>query len=483
MYDSIRLAQNLDGSADAIVESGQESFAGAADCLRQDRERILKDIETRAAGRNIRSVKVKCGETVVTSVPFSVFREEKVQKTYTMAYLYAGSAARQIEAARAASGSLTTISPGFFSIRPDGALHSDAVSLPFIRAMHGEGIKVAPFLSNHWNREAGEKALADPELLADHLARTVRQNRLDGVNIDIENLTEKHRSDYTEFIRLLRTRLPEGSELSVAVAANPEGKSTEWQGSYDYAAFSQHCDHLLLMAYDEHSSGSGEGPVASLDFVERSVCYAVSQVPPEKIVLGIPLYGRVWSGDGRLKGEGISLRETEILLSRYHARPIWQEKDSAPRAEVEITPGRPPILNGRRMTPGHHTIWFEDERSLEAKVRMAARYQLKGTGFWALGQEPQDFWKKYAVWLASAEGAEKKTAEKQKEKRAGRPARVIGHGEVRVRRGGSPRHPVIRSLRCGTRVEILSRTPGGWCRIRVPGGGTGYMNGRYLREI
>lgn len=483
MYDSIRLAENLDGSADAIVSSGQGSLAGAADCLRQERERILKDIETKGAGKNIRAVKVKCGEKVVASVPFSVFREEKEKKRYTMAYLYAGSAARQIEAARAASGCLTAVSPGFFSIRPDGALHSDAVSLPFIRAMHGEDVRVVPFLSNHWNREAGEKALEEPELLADHVARAVRQNRLDGVNIDIENLTEKSRADYAEFIRLLRARLPEGSELSVAVAANPEGKNTGWQGSYDYAALAQHSDHLLLMAYDEHSSGGVEGPVASLGFVERSVRYAVSRVPPEKIVLGIPLYGRVWSTDGRFQGEGIGLVEAESLLSRYNAIPAWEEEAAAPRAQAEITPGSPPILNGRQMTPGHYTVWLEDERSLEAKVRVVSRYRLKGAGFWALGQEPPDFWAKYAAWLASPEENGETCWGEPGEKHPAQFARVTGREEVRVRSGGSTRHPVLRRLPGGTRVEILGKTPQGWCRIRLPGGGTGYINGRFLRQI
>lgn len=78
---------------------------------------------------------------------------------------------------------------------------------------------------------------------------------LDGVNVDIENVTEKQRTQYTELVRRLRESLPSDKEVSVAVAANPSGWNTGWHGSYDYAELGKYADHLFIMAYDEHYQG------------------------------------------------------------------------------------------------------------------------------------------------------------------------------------------------------------------------------------
>lgn len=78
----------------------------------------------------------------------------------------------------------------------------------------------------------------------------------------------------------------------------PKGWNTGWHGSYDYSALSKYADYLMIMAYDEHYQGSPAGPVAGMEFVEESIKYALKHVPKEKIVLGVPFFGRVW-GPGR----------------------------------------------------------------------------------------------------------------------------------------------------------------------------------------
>ena len=137
-------------------------------------------------------------------------------------------------------------------------------------------------LSNHWNRASGEAALANPEKLAQSIADAIIANNLDGVNVDIENVTHTHRSAYTELVRLLRQKLPAEKEVSVAVAANPNGWTTGWHGSYDYAELAKYADYLMVMAYDESWEGSSAGPVASYSFVKRSIEYALEHTTANK---------------------------------------------------------------------------------------------------------------------------------------------------------------------------------------------------------
>ena len=137
--------------------------------------------------------------------------------------------------------------------------------------MHKRRIKVTPFLSNHWDQAFGRKALQNRHALAQQIANAVEKYNLDGVNVDIENVTHADRADYTDFVRILRSRLGRDKVLSVAVGANPRGLTTGWIGSYDYAALAAHSDYLMIMAYDEHYPGSAPGPVASADFVEKSI--------------------------------------------------------------------------------------------------------------------------------------------------------------------------------------------------------------------
>jgi len=118
---------------------------------------------------------------------------------------------------------------------------------------------------------------------------------LDGVDVNIENVTHEQRDAYTDLLRLLREKLPENKLVVTAVAANPNGWTIGWHGSYDYKALSNYCDYLMIMAYDESYRGSPEGPVSSKSFFDRSIEYALNQgVSKDKIVVGIPFFGRYW---------------------------------------------------------------------------------------------------------------------------------------------------------------------------------------------
>jgi len=329
-------------------------------------------------------------------------------RTYNMSYIYFGSPSTYARQVERTGKTLSAVSPNYFDIKEDGLLDVTwKLSSSFIDQMHAKGMKVVPFLSNHWQKQPGIAAMANRERLAGQIAEAVRTYGLDGVNVDIEGVSSEYREEFTDFIRLLRRALPEGKELSVAVAANPSGWKTGWHGFYDYPALAAYADYLMIMAYDESWEGSEPGPVASLGFVDRSIQYAVKQgVPKSKIVVGINFYGRIWKSDsptnteGRvIRGLGISNVRVPPLIEKYNGRVVYDEASQSPRATIRIPAGAVEYVGETKLTAGTYTIWFENERSIKAKLRLVAEHGINGSGSWSLNQETRDVWDYYGPWV------------------------------------------------------------------------------------
>ncbi len=320
---------------------------------------------------------------------------------YNMSYIYFGNTNSYYQHVESTQNTLHEISPNYFNLKEDGSLDlTQAVDTQFIDEMHRKGIKVIPFLSNHWNRATGIKALENRVKLAEQLTDAVIRYRLDGVNVDIENVTETERNMYTDFVRLLRDKLPEGTTLAVAVAPNPWKLTKGWQGSYDYASLSQYSDYLMFMAYDESYTGGPAGPVASYDFVEATIKQALTLVPKEKIVLGIPFYGRYWKTGASKGGYGLSNTDVVRLIQNYNGKVYFDAAKKSPYAVITIRQANvKPYVLGTKLEAGTYTIWYENETSIKYKLGLVNKYDLKGTGSWSLGQETKDTWNYYGMWL------------------------------------------------------------------------------------
>ena len=158
------------------------------------------------------------------------------------------------------------------------------------------------------------------------------------------------------------------------LSLQPERINKGWQASYDYAALSNYSDYLMLMAYDEHYNGGGAGPVASIGFVEDSIKYALERVPSEKIVLGIPFFGRIWRNGGGIVGQGASLKDIEALIARYRGQVSFDYAYYSPKAVITIkTTDEKPYIYGKRLDAGTYTIWYENEQSIKQKLRLVQK--------------------------------------------------------------------------------------------------------------
>lgn len=365
----------------------------------------------------IQTVKIMLGSLLLITIPIHAYAETNLSSDtaagsskevfshatgrFNMSYLYFGSPATQAERVHRTNNSLQVVSPSYFDLSDDGKLVlTPLVNTAFIKDMHNHNVKVVPFLSNHWDRNQGIKALENRSKLVNELAAVIDEYDLDGINVDIENVTHEHRDMYTDFVKQLREKLPPDKEVSVAVAANPNGWTKGWHGSYDYSTLANYADYLMIMAYDESYYGSDPGPVASHAFVERSIQYALKYAPPEKIVLGLSFYGRYWNSTQGIAGNGLHLTQVQEILNTYENTVTYDAVFQAPKATVTVRKGEPEVyVLGKPLSPGTYTIWYENNDSIKDKLMLVQKYNLNGTGSWSLGQELSDVWLYYNLYL------------------------------------------------------------------------------------
>ena len=437
-------------------------------------------ISQNAKDLKIRTIKILSAGVILAAIPFAssaVVVEAAKNQKYNITYVYSGTESQQIEDVKKAQKALDTVAPSYFDINSDGSLKVNTISTAFVKAMHDMNIKVVPFLSNHWDRTAGQLALKDPEGLAAKLADLIQKNNLDGINVDLENLTEKDRDAQTALVTALRKKIPSNKEVSVAVAANPNNWQTGWHGSYDYSKLAANSDYLMMMTYDEHWEGSDPGPVASIQFVENSIKYALSKTSKNKIVVGLPFYGRIWSNDGTIKGKGITLNQIESMISDYKATVTYDTVSQSPKAVFTIKSGdKTHTVGGRILAAGTYTVWYENEKSLAAKSDLIYKYDVLGIGSWALGQATDKIKGEMLTWVGGANQTTPPAANQSVSPQTG----YVTASALNVRKNAGTNAAITTTISKGQSVTLLSSVVNGWYQVKLSNGVTGYVSAQYI---
>ncbi|MDR0813832.1 MAG: S-layer homology domain-containing protein [Oscillospiraceae bacterium] len=330
------------------------------------------------------------------------FGAETARAFESLTYLYGGTTATYLKRMDKTGDCINIVSPDYYETTvTDGVGGIKYTKLPdplLISAMHAKDIPVTPFVSNHWNSDQARAMLKYRTMSAKWLAASVAEYDLDGLDIDIQNINEADRSNFVEFIRILRENLPADKTLTVCVAPNPYNTNVGWQGGYDYAALSQYCDHIFMMTYDESYDGGSPGPVSGYKFIEDSIKYGLKYVPKNKLMMGIPFYGRYWT-DG-IKGAAWTINDIEWLVEQTNAKTWYDDKNECARATI-VVGAKDNITSwgGKKIAAGTYDVWYENARSYEKKLKLLQKHELKGVGSWALGQEPSWVWSQYAGWI------------------------------------------------------------------------------------
>ncbi|WNR44194.1 glycosyl hydrolase family 18 protein [Paenibacillus roseipurpureus] len=328
-------------------------------------------------------------------------------KKINISYLYFGSPSSYLNQIDLTKNTLTAVSPNYLDIVANGELEITwKLDTSFISEMHRRGIKVVPFLSNHWDKPNGIAAVdQNAEKITTDIAAAVSKYGFDGINVDIEGVGDAYRAKFTTFVQKIRAKIPAGKEVSVAVAANPQGWTTGWQGFYDYNELAKTSNYLMVMSYDESYDGGPSGPVASIDFFEKSLTYTINQgVPKSKIVMGVPFYGRIWKLDGptlngdNVQGLGVSNNKVAGILQKFGASESYDKVKQSPYCNITIPAGQSTFVASTELTAGNYMLWYENETSIKQKILVSNQYGVAGNGSWSLYQETPATWDYFARW-------------------------------------------------------------------------------------
>jgi spore germination protein YaaH len=262
----------------------------------------------------------------------------------------------------------------YFSLSPDtrGRIQA-SIERPDIRLSNGYRPSVHLVIADLNNYSLMHFCLTKSyqvrDLLIDDIIRV--SEKFDGVQIDFEAVSPGDAGEFYDFLKTLRERLDQDKMLSIAVPARKRFVAD----AYQYQMIVPCVDRMVIMAYDEHWSTSNPGPVASLSWCMDVASYVKSAIPKEKIIMGLPLYGRAWQ-DKKLHRAVRHNQVEELLMTRR--KKADRTIDGGPRFEYS-----------ERV---NITVYYDDELSLMKKLLAYKDKDIDAVSFWRIGQGPSGLW-------------------------------------------------------------------------------------------
>ena len=285
---------------------------------------------------------------------------------------------------------VNVVSPAFFNMNTEGVIEENIGTRgqAYLDWAHSNNCRVWPMVQNSGDGmlSATSRVMNSYEKrkeLIEQIVNLCIKYKLDGINLDFENMKKEDKDLYSRFIIELMPRMKElGLVLSVDVTA-PDGADT-WSLCFDRHVIGDVADYIVFMAYDEYGASSQKaGTTAGYDWVELSLkkFLETEEIESEKIILAVPLYTRLWTEDsnGNLIDQVVvSMKDIDDTIPS-DAEKKWDENLKQYYVEYQEAG------NTKKM-------WIEDLESLKAKTNLISEHQLGGIAAWEKGMETDEVW-------------------------------------------------------------------------------------------
>ena len=287
------------------------------------------------------------------------------------------------EALEGVSG-VNVIAPTWFFLDSGSGEITSLADSTYVENAHAAGLMVWAVLNDFDGAAASAEETAEflshyssRAMLIDRVMEELRASGADGLNLDFELVTRDSAPAYIEFIRELSVELRnEGMTLSI------DNYVPTYTGYMQRGAQAEAADYIVVMCYDEHTSGSEEaGSVSSLSFVEKGIEDTLKEVPREQVIAAIPFFTRLWITEkgGTPESKAYGMESAEAALAEYGMTSVWDEKTGQYYAESE---------DGDL----HYEMWLETVDSIAAKMGVIRRDGCAGAAEWKLGLEKAEVW-------------------------------------------------------------------------------------------
>ena len=286
---------------------------------------------------------------------------------------------------------VNVVSPAFFHLNSKGQLTENIgqAGKEYIQWAHNNGYKVWPMVQNAGNGmlTVTSEIMNDynkRQQLIEDIVEACVEYKLDGINLDFENMKQADKDMYSRFVIELTPRLKDiGVVISVDVTA-PDGSET-WSLCFDRHVIGDVADYIVFMAYDEYGTSSNKsGTTAGYDWVELSLnkFLKTEEIESQKIILAIPLYTRLWTEDssGNIvkSPSAVSIKNIDKVLPS-NVEKKWDEDLKQYYVEYQED-------------SYIKKMWIEDENSLKEKISLISKNNLGGVASWEKGMETENFW-------------------------------------------------------------------------------------------
>ena len=214
------------------------------------------------------------------------------------------------------------------------------------------------------------------ENLRNQIMIQMEERGFEGLDIDFEYIPASDREAFVDFVAYMKEGVSSlGYPVSVALAPKTSATQTGllYEGK-DYPALGAIADYVLLMTYEWGYTYGPPMAVAPINKVREVVDYAITEIPPDKIHLGIPNYGYDWPLPfvrGTTKAETIGNVQAVQRAIEFGVPIQFSESARSPFYFYENENIQ-------------HEVWFEDVRSMDATFELIKEYGLRGAGYWNL---------------------------------------------------------------------------------------------------